>query len=106
MIARLWRGEAMPDNAAAYQEHFNQQVYPALNALAGYRGAWLLRRDVDGRVEFLAVTMWDSVESIKAFAGDDVQRAVVEPEARAVLASFDSFAQHFEVVSHPQVQGL
>ncbi len=106
MIARIWRGQATPDKAAAYQEHFNQQVLPALGALAGHRGAWLLRRDVEGRVEFLAVTMWDSIGSIRAFTGEDVQSAVVEPEARAVLASFDSFARHFEVVSHPQVQGL
>lgn len=106
MIARLWRGQATPENAAAYQEHFDQQVYPALAALAGYKGAWLLRRDVDGSVEFLAVTMWDSLGSIKAFAGDDVQRAVVEPEARAVLESFDSIARHFEVVAYPQSSGL
>lgn len=98
MIARLWCGQATPDNAAAYQDHFNHHVYPSLGALAGHRGAWLLRRDVEGRVEFLAVTMWDSIESIRAFAGDDVQRAVVEPEARAVLDTFDSVARHFEVV--------
>ncbi|HKU98792.1 MAG TPA: antibiotic biosynthesis monooxygenase [Vineibacter sp.] len=99
MIARLWRGQAAVQNAAAYQDHFTHHVRPALSELEGHRGAWLLRRDTGGHTEFLAVTLWDSIESIRAFAGDDVETAIVEPEARAVLAAFDSVAQHFDVVS-------
>ncbi len=98
MIARIWRGLAAPENAGAYAEHVTKRVFPALARIAGHHGAYLLRRDAGPRTEFLAVTLWDSIAAIRAFAGNDVEAAVVEPEARAVLAEFDSFVRHFEVV--------
>ncbi len=49
-------------------------------------------------VEFLVLTRWTSLDAIRAFAGDDIRKAVVEPEAAALLASFDSTVEHFEVV--------
>lgn len=98
MIARLWRGEATRTNAEAYRRHFEHEVRPSLAGIAGHRGAWLLQRDVDGHVEFLAVTLWDSLDAIRAFAGDAVASAVVEPGARAALSAFDAAATHFEVV--------
>ena len=97
MIARTWRGTATHANADAYHRHFTQTVAPELKALAGHRGAWLLRREVGGRVEFVVLTLWESRKAIAAFAGDDIEKAHVEPEARAVLAEFDEFATHYEV---------
>jgi heme-degrading monooxygenase HmoA len=97
MIARLWRGQATTANADAYSRHVTGTVFPSLKALAGHRGAWLLRRDVDGHIEFLALTLWESLEAIQAFAGGDIGTAIVEPEARAVLSGFDDFASHYEV---------
>jgi heme-degrading monooxygenase HmoA len=98
MIARLWHGcAASAANADAYARHVTGTVFASLNDLAGHRGAWLLRRDVDGRTEFLAVTLWESRQAIEAFAGRDIDKAIVEPEARAVLAEFDDFASHYEV---------
>lgn len=97
MITRIWRGQAHPANADAYQRFVTQHVFSELTALEGHRGAYLLRRAEGGHVEFLAVTLWDSLESIRAFAGDNIDRAVVEPEARAVLSSFDDFVRHYEV---------
>jgi heme-degrading monooxygenase HmoA len=97
MIARTWRGRAALDKAAAYQRHFAATVAPHLKEIPGHRGAYLLRREDGAQVEFVAITLWDTIETIEAFAGDDPTRAVVEPEARAALASFDEFATHFEV---------
>jgi heme-degrading monooxygenase HmoA len=98
MIARLWRGVAQGrPNAAAYLRHLESNVLPALAALDGHRGARVLRREEDGRVEFLVMTLWDSMEAVRGFAGADPGRAVVEPEARAVLAEFDDFVRHYEV---------
>ena len=100
MIARLWRGEAVNAvDADAYCRHATGTVFPALEDLAGHRGAWLLRREVGGGTEFVALTFWESRQSIEAFAGRDIERAIVEPEARAVLAKFDDFASHYEVVA-------
>jgi heme-degrading monooxygenase HmoA len=97
MIARIWRGRAEKARADAYQTHVTKTVFPSLKELAGHRGAWLLRREVDGRTEFLALTLWESRQAVEAFAGHDIGEAVVEPEARAVLAEFDDFASHYEV---------
>jgi heme-degrading monooxygenase HmoA len=85
------------ENASAYHRHATERVFPALNEIPGHRGAYLLMRQTDDQVEFLAVTLWDSIESIRQFATDDVDRAVVEPEARAVLSNFDDFVRHYEV---------
>ena len=97
MIARLWRGTADAAKADAYQRHATATVLPALRNIPGHRGAYLLRRNVSGRTEFLAVTFWDTLDAIRAFAGADPERAVVEPEARAVLAEFDHVARHYEL---------
>jgi heme-degrading monooxygenase HmoA len=97
MIARTWRGTATPGKAADYQRHFTTNVAPHLKQLAGHEGAYLLRREDQGEVEFLALTLWDSIESIRAFAGQNPNVAIVEPEGRAALSRFDEFARHYEV---------
>ena len=99
MIARTWRGRATPQNAPAYVKHFTETVVPQLKSLPGHRGAWLMQRAAGGEVELVALTLWDSRASIEAFAGCDISRAHVEPQARAVLASFDDFAEHYEIAS-------
>jgi len=97
MIARLWRGQATPDNAPHYRRHAIEKVFPSLAGLPGHCGAHLLMREAGGQVEFLAITLWDSIDSIKQFAGENPEIAVVEAEARAVLEAFDDFARHYEV---------
>src|ERR1700740_411038 len=98
MIVRLWRGEAAtPAKAQAYFEHVTGTVFPALKAIAGHVDAWLLRREVEGRTEFLAMTLWTSLEAIRAFSGDDVGVGIVEPAGGAVLSDFNDFAKHYEV---------
>ena len=105
MIARLWRGVATPGKAGDYARHFAETVCPTLATLAGSRAAYLLRRENAGRVEFLVVTLWDSIDRIRAFAGDPVEAAVVEPAARAALQEFDDFARHYEVLHGPAAPG-
>jgi heme-degrading monooxygenase HmoA len=97
MIARMWRGSATTANAAAYERHFTARVVPHLKDIPGHRGAYLLRRSTDDRVELLAVTFWDSIETIKAFAGPRPELAIVEPEGRAALSEFDDFATHYDL---------
>ena len=97
MIARLWRGVAVAGNADAHQRHAIGKVFPALRDIPGHRGACLLRRAVGARTEFLAVTFWESIDAIRAFAGSDPNTAVVEPKARGALAEFDDFVRHYEI---------
>jgi heme-degrading monooxygenase HmoA len=99
MIAREWRAFAVPPNDAAYERHFREAVLPHLREIPGCVGAHLLRRETQSEVELIAVTYYESLEAIRAFAGDDLERAVVEPEARAVLARFDERCRHYEIVA-------
>jgi len=98
MIVRSWRGRALSSNSNAYIEFFKRQVLPILRAIDGFAGASLLKQDRPNDVEFLVLTRWTSLDAIRAFAGDDIRKAVVEPEAAALLASFDPTVEHFEVV--------
>ncbi|WP_119272724.1 antibiotic biosynthesis monooxygenase [Taklimakanibacter deserti] len=98
MIARTWRGRATAAKANDYHRHFTTEVVPNLKSIAGHRGAYLLRREVEGGVEFLAVTLWDSLATIKAFSGPDPEVAHIEPQGRAALSDFDEFARNYEIV--------
>ena len=103
MIARVWRARATARSAPLYVAHFNDAVLPRLASLPGYRGAYLLEHRDDTNVEFVVQTLWDSMEAVKGFAGTNPDVAVVDEEARAVLVSFDTVVQHFEVVVAPTV---
>ena len=98
MIVRIWRGRAPSSNPFGYSEHFRRKVLPELERIEGFLGASLLRQDGPDDVEFLVLTRWASMDAIRAFAGDDIRRAVVEPAAVAALASFDRTVEHYEVV--------
>jgi len=89
--------QATAEKAREYQRRFTTQVAPHPNELAGHRGAFLLRREDNSEVEFIAVRLWDSIDSVRAFTGQNLDVAIVEPEARAALSSFDGFARHYNV---------
>jgi heme-degrading monooxygenase HmoA len=100
MVERVWSARAASrDAAAAYAAYFRRVVLPELAAVGGYRGATLLQRDLDGGVEVVVATRWDSQDAIHAFAGDDIARAVVHDEAAALFADYDRTVRHFEIVS-------
>jgi heme-degrading monooxygenase HmoA len=99
VIARLWRARERGDRAGAYRRHLETAVFPRLRALPGFLGASLLQGIETGEAEVLVMTQWESMAAIEVFAGPDPKRAVVEPEARAVLASFEEVVTHYEIVS-------
>ena len=101
LIARTWSATAGAAGAGNYSRYFTGTLLPELRRLPGFAGAYLLRRDLDGdgTVELTAHTFWESLEVIRAFAGDDVAVAVVEPAARAMLLDFDRTATHRSVVA-------
>lgn len=101
MIGRLWHGWAKPENADAYEELLRAEVLPGIHGIDGHRGAYLLRRERDGRVEFVTLTLFDDLDAVRAFAGEDYEAAVVLPEARALLDEFDDRSAHFEVRIRP-----
>jgi heme-degrading monooxygenase HmoA len=98
MIIREWRGRANQLRGNAYPKHFRTAVLPQLRRLKGFRGAVLAKRRVAGSIEFVVLTRWESLDSIRSFAGPDIERAVVEPDAVAALVEFDARVHHYEVI--------
>jgi heme-degrading monooxygenase HmoA len=96
-VARVWRGWAADARGAeAYQHHFNHDVAPHLERLAGFQGAWLCRRETDSRIEFMAVSLWESMDAVKGFAGDHPDVAIVGPAGRAALSGFEDKVAHYD----------
>jgi len=98
VIARIWNGRTVPGNAGAYVAHLRDHTFPALSAIPGHRGGYVLTRARGPIVEFTVMTLWESLDAIRRFAGDDdPEAAVVPPAAPALLASYDARAVHWEV---------
>jgi heme-degrading monooxygenase HmoA len=104
MIARVWTAQTTPAQAPAYVEHLRTQVLPAARTVDGYGGAMLLERALaDAVVEIIVVTFWRSADSVRGFAGADVEGAVVAEEAAALLTHFDRRVRHYEVAVKDEV---
>ena len=97
MIARIWRGAVRSDDADEYAQYIRDTGFAEYGRIDGNRGAWMLRRDDGGETEFLTLSMWDSREAIKAFAGEDIEAAVLYPEDEKYLIG-ESTTTHYEVV--------
>jgi heme-degrading monooxygenase HmoA len=98
MIARIWRGVVRREDAAEYARYIADTGFAEYGKTAGNRGAWMLRRDEGERTEFLTFTLWDSVEAVRAFAGEDYEAAVLYPEDERYLIEQDPKVKHYEVV--------
>ena len=98
MILRQWTARTSQEQWPRYRAHFSIKVLPDLRRLAGFLGATLFVRHAGDEVEILVETSWRSLESVRAFAGADVDAAVVSDEAVAMLTEFDGHVRHFEVV--------
>src|SRR5262249_19929276 len=97
MIARVWFGRTLPENAEAYYTFLTGKVFAGLRNIAGHQGAFVLRRPCDGRIEFQVTTLWQSMEAVREFAGANPDTAVVEPHGRALFVEFEPFVRHYEV---------
>ena len=99
MIGRIWHGWTTPQNADAYEGLLKTQIFPGIVArkIPGFRRIELLRRTAGDEVEFVTVMWFNSMEAVKAFAGEQWEVAVVPPAARAVLKRFDATSRHYEV---------
>ena len=99
MIARVWHGWTTPANADRYERLLRDTVFPGIAAkgVVGYRGIRLLRRPLEQEVEFVTIMWFDTLDAVRAFAGDHFEEAYVPQAAREVLARFDARSAHYEV---------
>jgi heme-degrading monooxygenase HmoA len=100
MIARIWKGAVRRQDGDAYAQYMQGTGVAGYARSPGNRGVWMLRRNVDDRTEFVMVTLWDSLEAVKAFAGDDHETAVFYPEDERFLVQRDLTTAHYEVDTH------
>ncbi len=98
MIARIWTGATRAADADAYEEYMREVALPGYAGVAGNRAVLMLRRSRDDdRTEFTMVTVWDTLESITAFAGPDPERAVFYPRDERFLVERELAVRHYEV---------
>jgi len=102
MIARMWRGFALPEKADDYVRHLQMSVLPELRQIEGFRGVTLMRQDSAQDVEFIVLTFWESMDAIHKFAGEHAEVAVVAPAAQSLFREYDATVRHFEVVLNAQ----
>jgi heme-degrading monooxygenase HmoA len=98
MISRLWHGWTTPANADAYETLLRNEVLPGIHRVRGFKGAQVLRRDVKDEVEFVTITLFDSLDAVREFAGEDYEVAVILPEAHRLLSHFDARSAHYETM--------
>ena len=100
MIARIWRGAVAQADGDAYAEYMNATGMAGYKNTPGNRGAWMLRRDVDGKAEFLMFTLWESIEAVKGFAGENPEVAVFYPDDDRYLVEREETVSHYEVAGY------
>lgn len=98
MIARVWSARTAESQLQPYLNHLTGNVVPQLRALDGFAGFTVFTRRTGGEIEVVVTTMWESLEKLAAFAGDDLEAAIVPPEAAALLSDYDRRVRHYDVV--------
>ena len=99
MIARIWRGAVRREDADEYADYIANTGMAEYRSTPGNQGAWMLRRDDGDRSEIITFSLWDSPDSIRAFAGADIDQAVFYPEDDRFLIERDQTVRHYEVVA-------
>jgi heme-degrading monooxygenase HmoA len=99
MIGRIWHGYTSRENADKYESLLKEEIFVGIRGrnIQGFQEIQLFRRDLDDEVEFITIMWFDSIESVRIFAGEDYEAAVVPPKARELLSRFDERSQHYEV---------
>jgi heme-degrading monooxygenase HmoA len=97
MISRHWKGIAKHEKADSYIDHLKNDTFPKLSKISGFIKAFILSRTVELGTEFLIITVWESIEAIRAFAGETADAAVVPAGVEAMMIEYDRKVIHYEV---------
>ena len=96
MIARIWSGAVRKGDGDAYADYLRATGVSGYKQTPGNRGVWMLRRDLEERAEFVMFTLWDSLDAVIGFAGEEYETAVFYPEDDRYLIERDLRAKHYE----------
>ena len=106
VIIRSWRATNLQERDTEYKDAVERTVLQHLAAMAGYLGTLWLRREVADQFEYLVLTCWDSMETVRSFAGEDPSHAWVPEEIRAALEEAGATSDHFELAFAYELQRL
>ena len=101
MISRIWHGWTTHENADKYEELLKSEIFPSIEKknVNGYRKISLLKRVLEKEVEFITIMLFDNLEAVKEFVGEDHERSYVPESARKVLMRHDEKSQHYENIT-------
>jgi hypothetical protein len=99
MITRMWRGWTRVADAGSYQNFLLTELFPSMSAIPGFLGAEVLRRQEGAEVGFVTLTRFEDMYDVLAFAGEDYEAPVLEPEALRLLSRYDDRALHFDTAT-------
>ena len=97
MIARIWRGRTRAEQSDDYLTFLERTGFAEYRATDGNRGVLCLRREVEGAAEFTLITLWDSMDAIRRFAGEQPERAKYYPDDPQYLLEMTPLVDHYEV---------
>jgi antibiotic biosynthesis monooxygenase (ABM) superfamily enzyme len=100
VIARVWRGATAAEDGDAYAAYIEETGTANARKLAGSRGTLVLRHTDGDRTEFQTIILFDSLDDVRAFAGDDIEQAVFYPEDDRYLIDRDLSVTHYEADVH------
>jgi heme-degrading monooxygenase HmoA len=101
MIARIWHGWTTFENALIYENLLKTEVFPSIEEkkLRGYKKISLLKRTLKNEVEFITIMLFEDLQAVRDFVGEDYERSYVPPRARQVLSRHDESSQHYEIIN-------
>jgi len=102
MIARVWRGVTLDSKSDEYLDYVVKTGVRDCLATEGNQGVYVLRRASEGRAEFVFISLWESFDAIRKFAGPSIDRAVYYPQDKDFLLGLEPNVTHYEVVVEPQ----
>lgn len=101
MIARTWHGATLASKSEAYLDYLNKTGVPDLRATEGNQGVYVFHKIEGEKAHFLLISLWESIEAIKKFAGADIEKARYYPEDEAFLFELEPAVTHYEVLVKP-----
>ncbi len=105
MIVRMWHGRVPTEKAAAYRAFLNARAIPDYQSVPGNLGVYILERPEGDVTHFITLTYWESMDAIRTFAGEDVEKAKYYPEDKDYLLEFEPRVVHYEVVGRASHEG-
>ncbi|MFX0004159.1 MAG: antibiotic biosynthesis monooxygenase [Candidatus Hodarchaeota archaeon] len=100
MIARIWHGWTSFENADTYEDLLTNEIFPSIENrnIKGYRKITLLRRPLEKEVEFITIMVFDDLNAVKEFGGNQYEISYVPQKAKDILLRHDKFSQHYEII--------